>query len=383
MPFPRQQRLPSSPASTARRGLVLLSLVLVTLPALAACTTTAPPPTPPEDGIVLVVANYSDNRVEVMGAESDPADVTPRPADSFSDTGASSTVHAVWGPGDRIYVSDFALNQIRVYDADATLGSTTPATVAVITSPDLQEPYAMAFDAAGDLWVSDLRGSRPAGSDPKPNRIVRLAGVATAAGNTVIDAAAVVSLDTINATFTSTWLSSLYFDDQGDLWFADMGDWAVSRIGNPAALTGSVTGLEPELRLQSIDAGNADLSAIRNPVGLAVDDSGNLYVGNRGRDRVARFDGAASLAGDYVGNARGPDATLAVGLFNTALVALAPDGALWVASSGPTDFAQMVRVTGQANGSGEVALTPSKQFNWSSVNTNAFHEAGGMLFHTR
>ena len=111
--------------------------------------------------------------------------------------------------------------------------------------------------------------------------------------------------------------------------------------------------------------------------------SGNLFVGNRGRDRVARFDGAASLGGDYIGSARPADATLTVGLLNTTLVALAPDGALWVAASGPTDFAQLVRVTGQANGSGQVDLTPSKQFNWSAVNTNAFHEAGGMLFHTR
>lgn len=331
----------------------------------------------------MLVANYSDNRIEVMGAETDAADLAARPASSFTDTGAASTVHVVWGPGDRIYVSDFALNEIRVYDADAALGAAAPSTIAVITSPDLQEPYAMAFDTAGNLWVSDLRGSRPAGATPVPNRIVKLSGVAAASGDAVIDAAAVVALDTISATFTSTWVTGLFFDPQGDLWFSDTWDWAVSRIGNPAALTGTVTGHVPEFRLQSIDAGNADLSDIRNPVGIAVDAAGDLYVGNSGRDRVARFDGAAALAGDYVGSARSADATLTVGLLNTALVALAPDGALWVASTGPVDFAQMVRVTGQSNGAGEVALAPTTQFSWSSVNTNAFHEAGGMLFHTR
>src|SRR5690606_24871571 len=150
MPSPRLSQAPSSTTTprtrTVGRHLARGFVLLVLLVALAACTTAPPPPPPPDqDDIVLLVANYSDNRVEVMGAETDAADLVARPADSFVDTGAASTVHAVWGPDDRIYVSDFALNQIRVYDADAVLGSAAPATIAVITSPDLLEPYALAF----------------------------------------------------------------------------------------------------------------------------------------------------------------------------------------------------------------------------------------------
>ena len=53
-----------------------------------------------------------------MGAESDSAELAPRSDLSFTDTGAASTVQAVWGPDDRIYVSDFALSEIRVYEAE-------------------------------------------------------------------------------------------------------------------------------------------------------------------------------------------------------------------------------------------------------------------------
>lgn len=380
-------RLPQVPPSTTAiyrspRRMALATGVLALVVALAACAAPTPPPPPPDvDGIVLLVANYSDNRIEVMGAESDAALVAARPAEGFADSGAASTVSVVWGPGDRIYVSDFALGQIRVYDVDATLGSAAATTVAVITSPDLIEPYALAFDSVGNLWVSDLQGSRP--GTPVANRLVKLPGVAGATGATVIGAATIVTLDATNLSFGSTWITSLYFDSQDDLWFTDTLDWAVSRVGNPAALSGTVLGLVPELRLQSLDGINNDLSDIRNPVGMAVDAAGNLYVGNRGRDKVARFDGAASLAGDYVGSVRQADANLAVSLTNTTLVALAPDGALWVGSSGPTDLAQLVRVTGQAAGSGDVALAPTTQFGWAPANTNAFHEAGGMLFHTR
>lgn len=350
---------------------------------IAACGGGGPPPPPAEHDVLLFITNYGDQRIEVASAESDPAELAANPGLRITDPGFASVISAVWGAGDRLYVSDFALNQIRVYDADDAMGAAASTPVAIITSPDLVEVYAMAFDTAGNLWVSDRRGSRP--DTPIQNRILKFASaaVASATGNTTLDAATVITLDTTTAGFDSNWIVSLTVDAQGDLWFTDTWDWAVSRITDPGSLVGAVSGYKATLRLQSVDGINPELSDIRNPVSVAIDADGNLYVGNRGRDKVARFDGAASLTGDYLGGARSADAMLAVGLTNAPLVALASDGALWVGSSGPGDLSQLVRVTGQAAGSGEVDLTPTKQFGWAPGNSNAYHEAGGMTFHVR
>lgn len=367
------------PGGTVSAPLLVVALGLL-LGLLVACGGPTPP-TPDQDAYHLLISNYSDASIEVMASATDPATLVADTSLRLADPDFVSVIAVVWGPGDRLYVSDFALGQIRVYDADDALGAAAPTPLAIITSPDLQEPYAMAMDSGGALWVSDRRGSRD--GSPVANAIVKLTGVAAASGTTSIAASVVVTLDSTAPAFASQWITSLTFDDEGDLWFTDVWDWAVSRISDPGSLGGTVTGLVPTLRLQSVNVGNPELSAIRNPQSVAIDGEGNLYVGNGGRDKVARFDAAASLTGDYVSGAKQADAMLAVGLFNVPLVALGPDGALWVASSGPSQLAQLVRVTGQADGSGDVALFPTRQFFWAPGNTNAYHEAGGMTFHSR
>lgn len=378
----------SRPTRTSHRRRTVrpwrLSAALAALAVLvAACGGGGPPPPPDAHDVLMFISNYSDARIEVMSAESDPAELAANPGLRIADPAFVSVISAVWGPGDRLYVSDFALNQIRVYDADDAMGAAAPTPVAIITSPDLVEAYAMAFDPSGNLWVSDRRGSRDA--SPITNRIVKFtaASVAAATGATSLNAATVITFDTSTPAFAYNRITSLTFDEQGDLWFTDVLAWAVYRTTDPGSLTGTVNGHVPTLRLQSINFGTPELSDIRNPTSLAVDSDGNLYVGNRGRDKVARFDGAASLTGDYAGATRSADAMLAVGLTNASLVTIAPDGALWVGSSGPTDLSQLVRVTGQAGGSGNVALTPIAQFGWAPGNTNAYNEAGGMTFHIR
>ncbi|HET8986397.1 MAG TPA: hypothetical protein VFN03_11620 [Trueperaceae bacterium] len=355
-------------------------LAVVIAAAVTGCATPPPPPPPPDaDSIVVAIANSTDNRVEVLGAVSDPAQLAARPNSSFTDSEASSIIQAVWGPDDRIYVTDLGNENIRVYEADDVLGSADPTPVAILTSGDVQEPYALAFDDDGNLWIADRRNSRQ--GNLIPNRITRHSVWAGATGSVNTPADVILNFDN-TGTFTTSWITDIFVDDQGDLWFSDTLSWSVSRLSGAGAINVDTFDIVPDLRLQSVDAGNADLSDIRNPTSFVLDADGNLYVGNAGRDKVARFDDAVSLAGDYAYDARQADATLAVGLLNTAMVGLAPDGALWVASRGPAQFAQVVRVTGQAGGSGEVALTPTKQFNWST-NTHAYHEAGGLLFHTR
>lgn len=369
----RHEALARNDRTVNRRLAPVLALIVVAL-VVAACGGTQPPEEP---NLFLLLTNYSQQRIEVLSALDDPAELARDASAAFDLDASASPTSVLWGPGNRIYVVDHGVGRILVYDADTALDESSPSPVAVITSADLEEPIALAFDAAGSLWVTD--GRRSSVGDEVANSILRFDAVASTVGNSVLTPDAVIELhaDTLEV-FAHNRLTTLYFDHLGRLWFTDYYSWTVFRFDDPDSFSGTTVDVIPELQFRSLDV-DPNLSPIRNPAAVALTTGGVLYVGSDGQNTVARFDDLSEIDSGTSYNA--PSANLSVGLPRTSILALDPDGDLWVGSAGDGTTSEIVRVENAGSGSGAVTLTPAQRVAWAVGSQYTY--GGSAIFHER
>lgn len=144
----------------------------------------------------------------------------------------------------------------------------------------LCEPLSLAFDGAGNLWVSDNINNRvvqftpPFTESETPSLVIGQADLTTSTlggGNTGLD---------------YPW--GIAFDAAGNLWVVDALNWRVLEFRAPFT-NGEAASLAlgyPDFTINP----NPDLqSALNNPRELAFDTSGTLYVADSGNNRVMVF----------------------------------------------------------------------------------------------
>lgn len=367
--------------SSAARRFTLLAAVSV---ALAACGATGPAdPVPGAPRAVLAIANPPYGGVHVFATSGATADME---SDRYFTIPASERPSSVvGGPDGRLYVASSttgtltAAEIVEVMTPDHTAGRVGVAT-ATFSSPDLLNPLALAFDARGDLWVADGRGSTAAA--PVPNHLLRFAAadLATVVDGGAIDAATVlVFAENPEGWWPNHLIYALHLDELDRLWYTDVDASTVGRIDGLAARAALETDVVPDLQVLGFDpaAPSIDAAELSNPVGLTLAEDGSLYVGSSASDVVVRFDGAGGWSG-YVPNAV-PDARLAVGIPRPRFVALDAEGGLWALTNGTPEAParELVRVVGHATPTGDATLVPTERRTWA---TSGQVLGGGMRF---
>jgi gliding motility-associated-like protein len=169
-----------------------------------------------------------------------------------------------------IYISDN--NSIRKVDASGTIntiagtgtsgysGDGGPATAA-----QLNEPYGVAVDKNGSIYVPDANNNIIRKID-QAGIITTIAGISQSAGYSGDGGPAV------NAKFDFPW--AIAVDDNGNLYVDDEGNWEIRKI-DPS---GTITAYGGDhLVGYSGDGGPAIDASISFPSALACDASGNLY----------------------------------------------------------------------------------------------------------
>ncbi len=142
-----------------------------------------------------------------------------------------------------------------------------------LTQYTFVDPYSMVVGPDGNYYISD-RGT---------NQIIRMtpAFQTTVFAGTGIQGFAGDGGPAVQANFSSP--SGLVFDSLGTLYVADTGNQRVRAIGTDGmvrTVAGSgVVGFAG-------DTQTTDFAAFRNPVGLAIDASNNLYVADSGNNRI-------------------------------------------------------------------------------------------------
>ena len=179
-----------------------------------------------------------------------------------------------------IYVAETGANQVKKLDLSgelSTVAGTGPAGFTgdgeLATTAMLSAPEGLALDREGNLYIAD------AGND-RIRKVTPDGKITTFAGNGNLGSAG----DRGPAVRAELYVPiGLAVDPHGNLYIADSANNRVRKVDFAGTIS-TVAGTE-HAGIKG-DAGPAADAELNNPVALAVDGSGNLYIADQGNNRV-------------------------------------------------------------------------------------------------
>ena len=141
------------------------------------------------------------------------------------------------------------------------------------TSAQLNQPWGVAVDAAGNVYIADTVN----------NRIRKVANgvISTVAGNGTLG----YSGDDGPATSAQlSWPAGVAVDSAGNLYVADQNNNRIRKVSNGVITTVAGNGMPG----YSGDNGPATSAKLYGPVGVAVDSAGNLYIADQPNNRIRK-----------------------------------------------------------------------------------------------
>ena len=260
--------------------------------------------------------------------------------------------------------SDYATPYAFALFAGSGISGSTDGTG---SGAQFDNPYGIALDSGGNLYVTD-KGSQVIRKVTSGGAVTTIAGLAGSIGTTDGTAA--------DARFNQP--TGVAVGSAGDLYVADSANNAIRRV----ATDGSVTTLSGTPGTGGSVDGIGSAALFRQPYGVAIDSSGNVYVadfGNNSIRKVTQTGTATTLAGvegtSTVASSLGEpspaghaDGTGAAASFNQPTgIAIDSSGNLYVSDTGNntirkvtsggvvTTLAGTAGTTGSADGTGAAA----------------------------
>ena len=223
-----------------------------------------------------------------------------------------------------LYVAE--LYRGRVRKVDAATGTVTT----IASGLRLSNPAGLAVDHAGNLWIGDTQNFRvvkvAAGTgtmttvledliapgiaadgsgvyvaDSTGNRVLRIAAATGAITTVAGNGAQAYSGDSGPATAASISNPiSLALDRSGNLFIVDFGNHRIRRVDASTGIITTVAGTGSFVT--SGDNGPARAAGLGGPIAVAVDAGGNLFIADHKDHRVRRVDAATQVIAPVVGN---------------------------------------------------------------------------------
>ncbi|MCI4352979.1 MAG: NHL repeat-containing protein [Thermoplasmata archaeon] len=297
----------------------------------------------------LWVADWNDNRVLEFSppfANGEPASIVIGQSDFSSTqpqigaTGLSNPFGVAFDTRGDLWVPDYSNNRILEYippfhndmAAALVLGQPGFSSESPAASPaGLAGPCGITFDASGDLWVADYLNNRVVEFLP-PFVDGESASVVFGQKDFMSGAAGAGARGL-------HWPQTVAFDPLQNLWVSDFGNNRVVEFSPPFRSDPSAAGVVGQAGFETNRSGSGP-SGLSGPFAAAFDGWGKLWVADTGNNRVLSFPppirtGASAAGvigqGSFSTNQSGTGAS---GLAMPADVAFDPLGDLWVLDQG-------------------------------------------------
>lgn len=231
----------------------------------------------------VYIADSQNNRVRKLSG-STVSTVAGNGGLSYSGDGGAATKAQLNAPqavaadaAGNLYIADTANHVVRKVSANGTISTLAGTGAAGSGGSQLNSPQGVAVDGAGTVYISDTQNAR----------VLKVSGgsVSTFAGSGTVgfggDGGAAGSAQ-LNTPM------GLAVDSAGNLYVADNGNHRIRKVTSGGAIS-TVAGNGNQG--YSGDNGAATLAQLNAPQGVAVDNTGNLYIADTLNDRVRMVSG--------------------------------------------------------------------------------------------
>jgi NHL repeat len=290
----------------------------------------------------LYIADSADQKVRFINVSGTPAISTVAgdgTQGSAGDSG-SATAAELNLPGSvfldsqsNLLISDTGNQRVRIVTSGTIttlVGGGTGGDGGTAANATFANPYTVAEDAAGDVYVADTANNRVREISAKTGLVSTVAG--TGAAGWSGDGGSATGA-TLNAP------SAIAIDSKGNLWIADTGNVVIREVNTAGVIT-TVAGTPGVTCVAAPppacgDGGPATRASFSMPLSIAVDAAGNLFVSDYTAQRIREINGSTQIittvAGvGQVGGVKGNGGLATKAHFNH------PQGIV-VASSGNSD----------------------------------------------
>jgi sugar lactone lactonase YvrE len=239
----------------------------------------------------VYISDSSDNRIrKVSGGVI--STVAGTGVGGFSGEGGPATAARVYSPlglaidgSGNLFFADYYNNRIRkvavgsgIITTVAGSGATAAVDNVVATASGLNSPTAVAVDSSGNLYIADYQNHRIRKVAAGSNTITTVAGNGTAGVGGDGGLATAAQLN---------YPQGIAVDSAGNLYIGDTNNHRIRKV---TAVTGIIstfagTGIAGYLG----ENGPATAARLNNPIGMAVDSAGNVFVVDQYNHRVRRI----------------------------------------------------------------------------------------------
>jgi sugar lactone lactonase YvrE len=260
----------------------------------------------------LYIADFNNDRIRKVTAGSGIiTTVAGNGSEAFRGDGGAATaakLDAPFGvavdPTGNLYIADTHNNRIRKVAAGSGIITTVAGNGSygfsgdggAATAAGLLLPQGVALDLAGNLYISDSGNSRI-------RKVAAGSGIITTVAGNGIGA---FSGDGAAATAAGMSVASVALDSAGNLYIADNKSNRVRKVaaGSGVITTVAGNGFIDEFGSGGFsgDGGPATEAGLNLPYGVAVDSTGNLYIGDTYNHRVRKVAAGSGIITTAAGN---------------------------------------------------------------------------------
>jgi hypothetical protein len=271
--------------------------------AATAAVLTSPYGTAVDSSGDIFIADTSDNRVrEINHATGVITTVAGTGTAGYSGDGSQATAAMLSSPrgvaldsAGNLYIADCNNNRIREVNFSTGV-ITTIAGNGVggyagdggqATSAEIWDPYAIALDGSGDLFIADYGNQRIREVKLSSGVITTIAGGGTGDGQ----AATAAPLN---------YPENVAVDSAGNLYIADFDNNRVRKVNHATDLITTVAGTGTAG--YNGDGGQATAAELSAPYAVALDSAGNLYIADSNNERVRKVNLSTGVITTIAGN---------------------------------------------------------------------------------